>query len=165
MQGNTKLLNRGFTLVEALISMIIMAAGLIAIAQFHAISLSGSANAKARTQATMLAREKIDNLGSSLNLARFDALAGDSDSPGEVHTGAKFNESFSRSWRVTNDDIDSDSNMDQKRIEVTVSWTDRLGAFNSVSLESIVHRVDALWAGRALIASGAGRTPPPTLSP
>lgn len=55
---------RGFTLVEALFSAIVLGIGLLALAGFHAVALQDGALVKMRMVATSLAQEKLDDLKS-----------------------------------------------------------------------------------------------------
>lgn len=53
---------RGFTLIEALFSAIVLAIGLLALAGFHAVALKDGSMVKMRMMATNLAQEKLEDL-------------------------------------------------------------------------------------------------------
>lgn len=98
----------GFALIEALIALVVVAVGLLALAQFHGAALLSSADAKARTQATNLAQAKLDELKSFYSLVAFDELADSSSAETAATTGTDLAvedmdwvESFSRTWTVT----------------------------------------------------------------
>lgn len=55
---------RGFTLIEALFSAIVLGIGLLALAGFHAVALQDGAAVKMRMAATNLAQEKLEDLKS-----------------------------------------------------------------------------------------------------
>lgn len=55
---------RGFTIIEALFSSIVLGIGLLALAGFHAVALQDGTAVKMRTVATNLAQEKLDDLKS-----------------------------------------------------------------------------------------------------
>ncbi len=55
---------QGFTLLEALISVVILSFGLLAIGSFQAKLVAGSAHSKARAEAIALAQDKLDDLRS-----------------------------------------------------------------------------------------------------
>lgn len=55
---------RGFTLIEALFSAIVLGIGLLALAGFHAVALQDGTLVKMRMVATSLAQEKLDDLKS-----------------------------------------------------------------------------------------------------
>ena len=59
---------RGFTLIEALFSSIVLGIGVLALAGFHAVALQDGALIKMRMVATNLAQEKIDDLKSFTEL-------------------------------------------------------------------------------------------------
>jgi prepilin-type N-terminal cleavage/methylation domain-containing protein len=114
----------GFTLLEALIALVVLAVGMLALAQFHAAALRSSADAKARTQAVTLGQAKSDQLRTYYTKASFTLLS-DSPSAETVGTatsgdlavsGMDWVEDFSRSWTVTgeyvaNYDCDTNTNI------------------------------------------------------
>jgi prepilin-type N-terminal cleavage/methylation domain-containing protein len=121
---------RGFTLVEALVALVVLAFGMMALAGFQTSLSRNSDIAKQRTEATRLAQQKMEELRS---LAWAD-LAGGSDSPAPVGG----NTSYVRSW-----DLSAPSQDPWRSVSVTVRWNDRAGEVNTVNLNSAISRAAA----------------------
>jgi prepilin-type N-terminal cleavage/methylation domain-containing protein len=181
---------KGFTLLEALIALVVLAVGLLALAQFHAATLLNSADAKARTQATKLAQAKLDKLKNYYALLDFTDLASAStvetaSSPSVTDLyGHDWVEGFERHWRVWGEyirgytcdgtytdcgsppclpcpcaaetdpdpltDLTPTDSCHQKRIQVTVEWTDAKNVHQEINVESIIERVEPVWSGQIL---------------
>jgi len=139
----------GFTIVEALVSLIIMGFGIFALAGMQT-ALSNSADiAKQRTEAVRLAEEKIESLRSytgitstlvgqstvSTSALNWNALAGGSDS---ITTNA----TFTRTWTLGGAITDP-----MRALTVNVAWTDRANAAQVVSLSSILSQTDPADSG------------------
>jgi type II secretory pathway pseudopilin PulG len=73
---------RGFTLIEALFSAIVLGIGLLALAGFHAVALQDGTAIKMRMAATNLAQEKLDDLKSFSRL--FDDATVDENADGNL---------------------------------------------------------------------------------
>ncbi len=135
-------LGRGFSLVEALVALLIVSFGMLAIASFQ-LTLARSADvAKQRSEATRLARQKMEQLRA---YARVETHAGTphivnytddvvSSTAAEV---ISTNAAFSRTWVVTPNGTDS-----ERWINVMVDWTDRGGAPQRVQLFSVISKYD-----------------------
>lgn len=67
---------RGFTLIEALFSAIVLGIGILALAGFHAVALQDGTLVKMRMVATSLAQEKLDDLKSFSRLMDDPATTG-----------------------------------------------------------------------------------------
>jgi uncharacterized protein (TIGR02598 family) len=65
---------RGFTLVEAVVSIGILTTALIVLSQLVATSVHANAGARYRTLATIIAQQKIEHLRSEATLADGDAV-------------------------------------------------------------------------------------------
>lgn len=127
----------GFTLVEVMVTVLISGFGLLSITQFQTAQMFESANAKNRTEATELARQKIEEFRSYVSRAEFDAHANGSD------TLAGESASYNRSWSVARPA--ATQLMGQfMNVTVTVQWLDRSGSIvpQVVSLTSAVAWVD-----------------------
>ena len=99
---------RGFSLLECMIVMLILAVGLLGMSGLMGTAIKSGAASKELTAATILLQEKCE----SLNRAPFDLIASGSDMP--VRDGA----SYSRQWAVS-------SVVDTKAIRVSVAVNGR----------------------------------------
>lgn len=168
----------GFTLIEALIALVVVAFGMLAIAGFQMTLSRGADVAKQRSEAVRLAQEKMEQLRAftavETDATRLDytadvvgsitpeVITAGSAYPGTTYTYLS-NTNFQRSWSVkrsngTTDAVGTDL---QKWITVTVAWTDRAGASDSVTLRSVISRSDPtnmkMWTTNS--ASTTNRTP------
>ena len=104
----------GFTLLEVLIAMAIMAIVLVSVYRMHTQTLAMTAANRFYTQAPMLAQSKM----AQVEALSADIVSGDSGDFGDKFPGY--------SWVVSSEDVSSDSlgefANDLKRIEITVSF-------------------------------------------
>ncbi|MEA3298657.1 MAG: hypothetical protein U9R22_00360 [Pseudomonadota bacterium] len=123
--------SRGFTMIEAIVAFVVLAAGLLALLSFHSVTQKTNADAKIQAEAVAFAEEKLQELESFL--AEDDARLAEgegSDSPaGQLAT-------FARAWEVSEDDDLANLTF----AEVTVTWTDREGEEQQVVLNSAIDR-------------------------
>ncbi len=136
---NQKMRSSGFTLIEVLVSFLVMAVGLVALLSFHSTTQTNAAEAKMQSEATSLAEAKLREIQSYLGDSddRLDENAGDgSDSPEGKITD------YTRSWTVTDASPscnDPDAETCLKTAEVTISWTDRNEEQQELTLTSNIH--------------------------
>ena len=102
----------GFTLIEVMAGLIILAIGLLAIATLYITSTKGSYFSSNVTQATIFAQDKMEYLK---NLSYNDSNL----SNGQYSEGTLSGTIFSRQYQVVEDAGNS-----MKTITVIVSWTD-----------------------------------------
>jgi prepilin-type N-terminal cleavage/methylation domain-containing protein len=123
----SKFINRkkgkGFTLIEVVAGLIILAIGLLAIATMQITSTKGSYFSSNVTQATILAQDKMEYLK---NLSYGDSNL----SSGQHDEGTISGTIYSRQHNVVEDEGNS-----MKTINVTVLWTDRVN--HSISFSTI----------------------------
>ncbi len=144
---------KGFTLVEVLIAVMILAIAITALAGLAGSSIKATDTGKRRTQALNLAAESLEALktipyyniqstGSDGGVTRTcTALTGTpptctcTPTPNTVTLG---NMVFTWNWTVTYVDLNNDGNYynaapiiettDMKRIDLTITWTDLFGS-------------------------------------
>lgn len=161
---------RGFTLVEALIALIVIAGGALAVAGFQLHMSRASDVAKQRSEAVRLAQQKLEELrsfdstrpppaGSTVFPGSYnyqDRIVSGSDAPTDPATTVS-NTAFTRSWVVTRDGVNPAApNEPQKWVAVTVTWTDRTGEAQNVVLRSVISSSDPVDIG--ILATGPGQT-------
>lgn len=103
---------RGFTLIEVIAGLIVLAIGLIAIASMQITAIKGSAFSSHMTQAAILAQDQLEYL-KNLPFDHPDLSSGNHDE-GQIP-----NTTFSRTYEVVEDTGNS-----LKTITVTIQWYD-----------------------------------------
>lgn len=120
---------RGFSLLEVLVAIVVFAVGLLAIASLQGNLMQSGSDAKARTVASSLAEEQIEELRTFLDEDVYDAAAGSSETITEGGVD------FERDTQIADYYYSEEGNLvagtdpetgtaDTKLITVTVSWCD-----------------------------------------
>jgi prepilin-type N-terminal cleavage/methylation domain-containing protein len=122
---------RGVTLIEALVALVVMSLGMLAFAGLHARMRLNSDIARERSEAVRLAQRDMEDLRAYVDLPAYDAIAANS-SLSAVGTTTTF--TIART-------VDS-SNSLMKQLRVAYSWTDRAGQAQTVVVRSTVARSD-----------------------
>jgi len=146
----------GFTLIEALIGLVVLAVGLLALANFQTSLLSSSGLSKARTEAVNIGQQAIEDQRNLILQTQYTALA---DTTTTV-TGS--NATFTVALNVTalpSAGSPTAADPDRTTIDVTVGWTDAQGDAQTVMLSSIV-----AWENPALGATVATEGAPSSSS-
>ncbi len=156
----------GFTLVEAMVAMLVMAFGMLAIAGFQTTMSRNSDVAKQRTEAVRLGQREIERLRAFETVVsdvnRFDyvddVVNGNrtlSPTDGAYTT----NTTYTVTWALTRDGSAAAVGTDlQKWIRVDVAWSDRTGQAQSVTLRSVIARNDPVDLGTIFNNPGGTRT-------
>ena len=169
----------GFTLVEALVALVVMAFGMLALAGFQSSLSTASDTAKQRAEAVRLAQQKIEELrafqqkdsdgktvadvGNIFDYA-LDVVSGGPETLSKTSTDA-YNTAnpYTRQWWVTIADgaTVAAATDAQKWLRVAVSWVDRTGQTQTVTLQSVISRAEPADLGTIAVGPGAqkSRTP------
>ena len=115
----------GFSLIEAMIALVLFAVGMLAVGAMQIDSIKGNSFSQGLTQATVLSQQKLEELK---NMPFDDSNL----SSGHHDEGVLSGSEFSRSY-----DVESTS-ATLKFITVTVRWTEEIG--HSVSLSTMKAR-------------------------
>ncbi|MDT8998725.1 prepilin-type N-terminal cleavage/methylation domain-containing protein [Paucibacter sp. APW11] len=151
--------SRGITLVEALVAMLIMAFGMVALSGMQTALRRGADLGKQRTDAMRVAQAEIDQLRSFTTITAttpptagvfaYSNITQDLNLPAVTVNAT----SFSVSRAVT--DL---SNPPRKNVVVTVTWTDRANEQQSVSLYSMIAPLDPKISGALRFAPNSTTT-------
>lgn len=118
---------RGVTLVELLITVVILSVGLLGTAALHLVSLRNNVDAHMRSQASALAADIADRMRTNRNVARgggYTAAVGSSPSGGTqaVADVTQWRASIALLLPNGNGSIATNGNV----VTITVSWLERL---------------------------------------
>ena len=117
LQNETLQCEKGFTLLEVLIGLIILSVGLLGLAAMQITFLRGNSFSIKMTEATSIARNKIEDF----NNTPFDSITSGSEAnPIVGSTGINYD----RNWVVVDVDNDANGEIDWKVVDVTTNWND-----------------------------------------
>jgi prepilin-type N-terminal cleavage/methylation domain-containing protein len=119
---------KGFTFIELLIAMAILAMGMLAAVSMHFGSARNNTKGNIYTQANMLAKTQLENLkNQDVDLLVAGGPYSDPNNP--INPDGQAGGIYTRSWTIAN------LGTGARRITVTVQW-DRRGAPGSVVISS-----------------------------
>ena len=140
----------GFTLIESMITLIIMAFGMLSVAGLQ-ISLTKNADlSKQRTEATRLAQEKIEFVRSFTGITSgnpsWNGLTGivDQISPSSYKVGLSNGTNVDYTRTLTLGGTSADAH---RSVLVTVGWIDRNNQNQLISLSSVISKSDPKDSG------------------
>jgi type IV pilus modification protein PilV len=140
---------RGVTLIEALVALLVLAIGMLAVARLQPALRQHAEGARQRSEALRLAQADLERLRG------FDSAA---SGPRSFDAIAAFDQDVDGGYRLRRD-VDASALAHAKQIRVGVTWTDRSGAAQQVALDSIVARIDPVLAGGAVLRPAATAVP------
>ncbi|MES2098221.1 MAG: prepilin-type N-terminal cleavage/methylation domain-containing protein [Pseudomonadota bacterium] len=152
---------RGITLIEALIAVLILALGMLAIARLQTHLRLNAEIARQRSEAVRLAQEDIEALrafavlAATSGVASFDAIAGASRTV-DAASGYATNTAY-----LVTRQIDTAGALQAKNLRVTVGWTDRAGNPQQVELASVIAGIAPAHGGALGLARSAAPANPP----
>lgn len=145
----------GFSLVETLIAIVVLAVGLISMARFQGTVLQDSSLAKARTEATVQGETKIDQLRVFADINGYNAIVTGTDTVTAAAAGS--NTAYTRAWTVTDDVVTP-----HKLLTMQVTWPDKQGNVTpdtTATLATIIGEIDPRVGGNPLTPRAGGVTP------
>lgn len=132
---------RGFTIIEALVALAVVAFGLLGVVGLQALMARNADVAKQRSEATRLAQQQIESLRAYTTIpvaasqASWNGMTSGNDT-------ATTNATFARAWTVAGSASDP-----MRRVSVNVAWADRTGEAQQVTLNSVISRTDPADSG------------------
>lgn len=131
---------RGFSLVEALIALLVIGLGLLTLSTTQLKLVQSADLSRQRGEATRLAAEKIESVRSYTTIEGTGPTAWKGLAAGnDTQTS---NVTYARRWT-----LDGSSADPMRQINVSVNWTDRAGSEQTVSLSSVVSQTDPATVG------------------
>jgi Tfp pilus assembly protein PilV len=132
---------RGFTLLEALVAMLVTAFSLVGLVGIQMTLARNADVAKQRGEATRLAQERIEAMRS---YTKIDTTAGHVAwaDLGNGNDSVASNTTFSRTWTLGGAVGDG-----MRQATVTVAWVDRAGMAQDVTLSTVISRTDPADVG------------------
>lgn len=140
----------GFSLIEVLVSLVILSVGLIGTAKFQAATLKSGSDSQARSEAVTIAQSKLEEFKSFKTIAAYnniessEALIEEAEDEGETlefsvdGTSAE----YSIDWSITENTAPN-----YLEITVTVAWEDSMGSPQQVSIDSIIGESNPNFSG------------------
>lgn len=146
-----KAASKGFSLIEVLVTFVVLSIGLMGIARFQATMQQGNTLAKERTEAAMLAQKKMEQFRSyrstAVSASEFDYGDIFSSSSATKETINGTNAVYTREWEVIPTVVNAA--YQYKTITVTVTWPPHPGtsvADAKVFLRSIISNTNPRYS-------------------
>ncbi|MDY0013038.1 MAG: InlB B-repeat-containing protein [Rhodocyclaceae bacterium] len=117
----------GFVLIEALIALLIVSLGILALSKLETLTLSAAGESRSRSEAVTLAQRKLEQLRQTAFTAPL--TTGSQTCNGAVTLG---NGSYTLCWTIT------DAGSERRLIQLSVQWTDRFGTSQTLTMNSAV---------------------------
>lgn len=143
---------RGFALLEALIALVLILVGLVAVSQLQSVSLFGAGEGRTRAEAAHLAQQRLEQLRNMIVEGDFTALA----SSGAPQTVNGVNAVFETRW-----DVAAHAVPDARELRVWTTWTDSRGVAQRFDLATVVAWDDSMSSAYPF-AGGGGNPVAPT---
>jgi len=121
--------NRGFTLLEILVTLVICALGALALANLQIVSMRGSGFNRDATFATTLAQRKMEELKSS----SYSTVIANATGVQEQNAGT----TYTTTWTVSESGTAPNR---YKNVGVTVTWAGKSGTL-TITLNTIISEV------------------------
>lgn len=140
--------HRGFTLIEALVALLLASAGLLGVARLQVAVLGDNTGVAQQTEAQRLLSNKIEEFR-SLTAAQLSTLTNGADQALDPVS----NTPFSRQWTVS-----TAGGARQRLATVSVGWTDRRGEARTVQASTLVDGPEGLAAVALTQSMSAAQT-------
>jgi uncharacterized repeat protein (TIGR02543 family) len=119
--------SRGFVLIEALIALLIVSVGLLAISKLETLTLSAAGEARSRSEAVTLAQKKLEQLRNWVVESGFNSGMVDG---GPVSVSGT-NATYTFTWNIG-------PTAGGSLVQLNTRWTDRFGTPQQLDLNSLV---------------------------
>ena len=144
----------GFSLLEVLIAFVIFAIAVVALGRVQGLFLINENIAEQKAEATNLAHAKIEQFRS------YTSLTGSGNSYANIASGNESvvgrNTTFTLTWVVG-----EITTPPYKTVDVSVTWVAQDGASRTITLSSIIGKINPASVGNVIQLSQAGGVTPP----
>jgi type II secretory pathway pseudopilin PulG len=130
--------HRGLTLVEALVALLVLSFGLLAVARLQPLLRQHAEAARQRSEALRIAQADIERVRTFATLAAYETIGGSEQTVEPEGTPTRYH--LARQ-------IERDTAAHALALTVTVDWPDRAGALQQVRLASVVAGIDPALSG------------------
>lgn len=137
---------RGITLVEALVAVVVMALGMLAVAGTQLTLRLNSDVARQRSEAVRLAQNDLDALRSFTTMAAVSGQSAYADIVAVTDAVTLSTSNTNTTYAFTREVADAGT-MPYREVAATVRWQDRQGNAHPVTLSTIVAAVDPQLSG------------------
>ncbi|HEU4813029.1 MAG TPA: prepilin-type N-terminal cleavage/methylation domain-containing protein [Xanthomonadaceae bacterium] len=160
---------RGFSLIEVLVSVVVMSFGLLSLAALQGALFKAGAETRAQSAALALATEKIEFFEGYRDRAEFQSFTDGNDAAVTID-----GVDYTRSWTIERfaypqaggsfaavadtgaTAANYVSNNEFKRIQVAVAWTDAMGSAQKVELEAAIAALSPQDSAKLAKVSSSG---------
>jgi Tfp pilus assembly protein PilV len=143
---------RGTTLLEALITFVVLSLGILTVGRVQTHLRLGSDIARQRAEAVRLGQEELENLRAfSVVAVTAGARAYADIAARSLSIDGGTGYVSNTTYRLTRA-VEADAGLDAKQVSVDVAWADRSGQAQHIVLHSVVAALDPKYAGALTIA-------------
>jgi len=119
---------KGISLIEVLVSMVIIAIGLLGLAPLVVLSIDANSMSQDAMAACTLAKEKIETYENASLLPTLPYSEAETDLEG----------GYNRSTRIWDNTVDTLLPADLCQVEVVISWQDKMGVSRSATYSTLL---------------------------
>lgn len=135
----------GITLLEVLIALAILSAGIIALVKFQGDLLRNRVELSQETEALMIAQDQMESLRYYQVVNTTAGFIAYDDKVSGTSTVTKPTATYTVTWTVT-----TNTAPDYKTATVTVTWVDPMNVTQTTTLNSRIGRVDPATSGQVV---------------
>lgn len=137
--------NAGITLLEVLIALAILSAGIIALVKFQGDLMRNRVVLSQESEALMLAQDQMESLRYYQVLNTTAGYIAYQDKATGTSTVTKPTATYTVAWTIT-----PNTAPDYLTATVTVTWTDPMNVTQTTTLNSIIGRIDPATSGQVI---------------
>lgn len=140
----------GFALIEALIALLLISIGLIAVSKLQTASIVGAGDGRARAEAANLSQQKIEELRNLLRKSDFETgvlKAGTYTGTVAADVSKGRVNDYTLTWTIST----PDASLEKRQVLLTTTWTDAKGVIQRLDMNS-----ELAWDEPSVVATVVG---------